>query len=377
MARQVHTRELLSFLLVSFLGTFAGQLVKAETAIESYSETRSILLLSFFASSYVLGRGIAALVSGKIFDVRPKKAKIVMLISFVFMGLISLLYALLDVPFYAILRLMSGIFAGFAWPIVQSMLLSISGEHEKSTNMSLYFVSGGIGSIVAYTVVGFLKGIFNILLAALLFMVAPMLIFCHKIKREEKSQKKRHALDQNMQVSVLTLGILSVELGLISAMLATDLIVGLLMSKGFTRTALSIILSTASTLGMIIGFPLSLVLARIGDVRGSKKIIIALSAIFLISAFVFIESTLTILLVLSISAIKIVQLSFRPILTALAKTSKTTGIRVGIVNSVHNISTMVLSIDIGYLLEIQAVRCINILTVAIFLCILVSSKNWK
>jgi len=84
-------------------------------------------------------------------------------------------------------------------------------------------------------------------------------------------------------------------------------------------------------------------------VKGAKRIIIVLSAMFLISAFILIENTLTIPLLLSISSIRIVHLSFRPILTALAKTARTTGIRVGIINSVHNFSTMALSIVLDLL----------------------------
>lgn len=96
---------------------------------------------------------------------------------------------------------------------------------------------------------------------------------------------------------------------------------------------------------------------------------------FLISAFILIENTLTIPLLLSISSIRIVHLSFRPILTALAKTARTTGIRVGMINSVPNFSIMALSIGTGSLMEIQAFHYVNILTTVVFLCVLVSSKK--
>lgn len=152
---------------------------------------------------------------------------------------------------------MSGVFAGLSWPIVQSMLLSISEDREKSTNMSLYFISGGIGSIIAYAAAGFTKGFINILLAN---HTVHNYTFTHisiRNKTSRKETRETHEQKQSGQVSVFTIGILSVELGLMSAILSTDLIIGMLMLKGFTRVTLSFTLSATSTLGMAIGFPLS------------------------------------------------------------------------------------------------------------------------
>ena len=113
-----------------------------------------------------------------------------MFVSLVFMGLISLLYTVLDTPFYTILRLMPGVFAGLSWPIVQSTLLFISEDLEKSTNMSLYFISECIGSIIAYAAAGFIKGFINILLANHTFHNYTFTHISIRNKQVEKKQEK-------------------------------------------------------------------------------------------------------------------------------------------------------------------------------------------
>ncbi len=351
------------FFVMAFLGTFAGSLVGVETATRAYVDLSSLFILTLFTSGFMIGRAITAIFVGRIFDKNPMQARNIMVSSFILLSIVSILYLFVSVWLYIFLRFMVGMLSGFAWPSVQSILLAASKHSEKNRNMSIYFICGSIGMSTAFLIFAYIDLLTIIIIGVLFYLATAFLgttlpIETKTFAPNEKRQSIRPQEKENIRIKFI---LLAVELGMVSAILATDTITGILLDKGFTEMELGIILSITSYIGIIIGMLSSYGSASVSDKYGEKKIILFLSVMVIFSSLGLLLSNDMAIIFISIILLKIYVHSFRPLLVALAKSSGATGLNVGIINASHNASTVILSPTLGFLIENKYTNIITVL----------------
>jgi len=358
------------FFGMAFIGSFAGNIIKVETAAKAYLDISSVFFLALFTAGFMIGRAISAILGGKIFDRYPMYARRIMVISFVLLGLLCPAYLFVSVYLYLFLRFVSGLLSGFAWPVVQSMLLTSSSYSEKSKNMSIYFIFGSVGMSTAFLVFIYLEITIITIIGLSLFLLTALLGSFIKIEikrgRVQKENKSNGNIDKKTKLKYI---VLASELGLVTAIIATDTITAILLDKGFNKIELGFILSMSSYIGIVIGMFSSYIIASIADRYGERNTIIALSILMMASTISLLLSSSIATIITSLTLLRIFVYCYRPVLVALAKSDKTTGLNVGIINASHNAATVVFSPVIGTLIESEA---INILTLIILIVALLT-----
>jgi len=134
----------------------------------------------------MLARAFAAVLFGKRSDVKGKR-RLYIRTGLSLIVAILLLYPVIPNYYWILLmRLLQGFLSGLTWPIAQTMLLESAHETKRATWLSIYFVSGRVGTIFANLSLGALiyfleknlgiteQSTFNyfFVLAAFLFFVA-------------------------------------------------------------------------------------------------------------------------------------------------------------------------------------------------------------
>jgi len=358
-------KKVVIFFIASFLGSLAGTIIRVETAIYTQQIKESFLLLAFFTIAFMLGRGLASILSGRIFDISSDKARKLTIISFISLSLTSLLYMIPDVNLYIFLRLLMGFFSGLSWPIVQSMLLSISEENVKSRNMNIYFISGSIGMTLAYVTIGFVSGWVNILIGSFFFALTALIISTMRaeIHVPRTSGKPTHEFI-----------IFAVSLGFMQVILSSDILVGIIFLKGFNRTILVIILSVFSIASIALSPIISIIIAYISDIR-KIEIGIVVSVIAYITALITLLLTINVvLIILSLIVIRACIMAYRSVITASAK-SRGIGLKIGIINSVSNISVAVSSAILGVMLGASIILPLAIISSIIIVPAIISLRE--
>ncbi len=351
------------FFMMAFFGSLAGNIVRVGTAAKAYIDISSVLFLALFTAGFMIGRAIAAIFAGRIFDKNPIHAQNIMVASFILLGIISTAYLFVPVLWYLFIRFVAGILSGLSWPVVQSILLTSSSYSEKSRNMSIYFICGSLGMSTAFLIFIYLDIIVIILIGVILYIATAGLgLYIHPI--EERTYRKQQ---RDIQVVPMREGaslkyiILASQLGLVAAVLSTDTITGILLDRGFSRTELGLVLSVSSYIGIPIGMVGSYASASVADKYGESWMMISLLLLMFGSMVGLIISTDIIIIIVSMVLLRIYVYCYRPILIALAKSSDTTGSNVGIINASHNASTVILSPVIGLLIEGEEIALLIVL----------------
>lgn len=353
------------FFIASFLGSLAGTIIRVETAIYTQQIKESFLLLAFFTIAFMLGRGLASILSGRVFDISSDKARKLMIISFISLSITSLLYMILDINLYIFLRLLMGFLSGLSWPIVQSMLLSISEENVKSRNMNIYFISGSIGMTLAYVTIGFVSGWVNIIIGSIFFAFAALIISTVRadIHIPKTLGKPTHEFI-----------IFAVSLGFMQVILSSDILVGIIFLKGFDRIILGIILSVFSIASLALSPLISIIIAYISD-KGRIEIgVIASIAIYIIALMTLLLTLNVILIILSLIVIRACIMAYRSVISASAK-SRGIGLKIGIINSISNISVATSSAILGVMLEMSIILTLTIVSLVIIAPAIISLRE--
>ena len=144
------------------------------------------LQVGLLSSGFMLARAFAAVLFGKRSDVKGKR-RLYIRTGLSLIVVILLLYPVIPNYYWILLmRLLQGFLSGLTWPIAQTMLLESAHETKRATWLSIYFVSGRVGTIFANLSLGALiylleknlgiteQSTFNyfFVLAAFLFFVA-------------------------------------------------------------------------------------------------------------------------------------------------------------------------------------------------------------
>lgn len=342
------------FFLMAFLGTFAGNIIRVETAARAYFDVSSVFFLTLFTAGFMVGRAIAALIVGDLFDRKPIYARNIMVLSFLLLGVMSLVYLFVPVWLYLLLRFLFGILSGLSWPIVQSILLISSKSYEKNRNMSVYFICGSLGMSIAFLLFAYLDMMTVGLVCMTLYMLTSCLGMLLRVdNKKDKRLDYKQAMNSGRGKVRIEYVILASELGLAAAIIATDTITGILLEKGFDEIRLGIILSLSSFFGILLGIFSSYISALVADRYGERKIFVFLSMLMLVSTISLIFSSNIIAVSVSIIMLKVFIQCFRPILIALARSSDAVGLNIGIINASHNIATVVFSPVLGLLIECE------------------------
>ena len=367
-------KEKYKLFLMAFIGSLAGGIVRVETAAGAYNISKSLLLLALFSASFMLGRAIAAVQAGKVFDRNFSVARKIMIFSFAMMGLLTVVYLFVSVETYIILRLIFGILSGLSWPMLQSVLLSITPSATRGRDMSIYFIFGSLGMSTAYFLFGFSTMVISVALGAALYILTAMLgLISPRVPQTKKDSKKpKEKAGGRIRMGLV---IIAVELGFVSAILATDTITGLLLLKGFSRIEISIILSSATYISIPISLAASYGLATISDKWGEKVVLTGLTALMVFSAVMFIYTTEIVSIVASIILLRMFVRSFRPILLGLAKSTSYIGSNIGAINASHNIFTTLLSPVVGIFIEAGMISGFTALTLGIALMALIQIRR--
>lgn len=144
------------------------------------------LQVGLLSSGFMLARAFAAVLFGKRSDIKGRR-RLYIRAGLALIVVVLLLYPLIpDYYWILLLRILQGFLSGLTWPIAQTMLLESSHENKRATWLSIYFVSGRVGTIFANLSLGALiyllernLGIseqssfsYFFILAAFLFLVA-------------------------------------------------------------------------------------------------------------------------------------------------------------------------------------------------------------
>ncbi len=351
--------------LMAFIGSLGGAMVRVETAAGAYKISESFLLLTLFSASFMLGRATAAVWSGKVFDRKYVMAYRIMIISFILLGILALGYLFVSVEIYLVLRLLFGILSGLSWPVLQSILLSIVHDTTRGRDMSLYFIFGSLGMSTAYFLFGFSTMLISVMVGMFLYILTGIMGLV--LPRRGVAKKRKNKTPQRGGGIKIEFVIIAMELGFVSAILATDTITGLLLLKGFSRIQISLILSVATYISIPISLAASYGLATISDKFGEKIILAGLTLLMVFSVIVFIYTSGATSIMISIILLRIFARSFRPILLGLAKSTMSLGSNIGAMNASHNIFTTALSPIVGVLIEAQLPIGIAVLTLGVAL----------
>ena len=258
-----------------------------------------------------------------------------------------------------------GFLSGLSWPIVQSMLLSISEENVKSRNMNIYFISGSIGMTLAYVTIGFVSGWVNILIGSFFFALTALIISTMRaeIHVPRTSGKTTHEFI-----------IFAVSLGFMQVILSSDILVGIIFLKGFDRIILGIILSVFSIASLALSPLISIIIAYISD-KGRIEIgVIASIAIYIIALMTLLLTLNVILIILSLIVIRACIMAYRSVISASAK-SRGIGLKIGIINSISNISVATSSAILGVMLEMSIILTLTIVSLVIVAPAIISLRE--
>ncbi len=105
--------------------------------------------VGMLTSGFMIARAVASYAIGHLSD-RSGKRKIFIQIGFIFLGLITLSYIMVN-NYYGLLfvRFAQGLCSGFIWPIAQIMVVEFSTPKYRTRALSLYQIMGRFGALLS------------------------------------------------------------------------------------------------------------------------------------------------------------------------------------------------------------------------------------
>ncbi len=262
------------FLLIAFLGTTSGRLLRIGTAF--YTLNQGWTFLAFLASTFALGRIISSFLGG---ELTKRFGSRVAGLGMLTLGLVGIGYSYLPPLYYLGLRVIHGISAGLAWPSIQALTMSRAKREFRGRASSLYFTVINLGWFLAFLLGGLIpKG--SILPSSLILIVlGSALIF---VKQELiKERKKAKGKVFIPPLSAIVLG--SIALGFMTLLVNTEVAVAI-FGKEFGRAIGGILLASAALIGSASGYYLNKILIDINESHLSMLLppVVTTSSSFLI-----------------------------------------------------------------------------------------------
>jgi len=142
--------SLILFIVSGFLGALGFRLSVPIIAFYSREVLGvPVIIISSIFVGFMGARGVMAIVSGYIMDIKPRYARFIPVFAFL-TSLVILCYILVkDWSGIIALRVLQGILSGCLWPVVQFLVASLSPREVKGRILSLYFISGSLAVFLA------------------------------------------------------------------------------------------------------------------------------------------------------------------------------------------------------------------------------------
>lgn len=346
---------LIVLFMIALVGTFAGSLLRVITAAIIHETFGSLMLTGLLVTAFMVGRAVSSFVFASLSD-RIRAYNVLALLGFALASLTAVLHMLLPVWAYHALRALFGVACGAAWPIAQRLVLEHARPEKRHRAMSIYFGMGMIGVTASYAVFPLVREDVALVLSAILFLATAcgvMIVF-----PEKRGVTRRETRASARPPSVRSLALASIAFGGLVGVLSQDFLVGLALMKFHTRVSAGLALTLGSVIGIVLSYAVGWVIDRTGS-RLVAKVLALISPLF-VGALVL--SPTPEVFVLSVGATRSALAALRPQILAMAKASRGTGLRVGVVNSLTNVSTACVPPLLGALLPSLGPLCALLLS---------------
>ena len=300
-------------------------------------------------TGFMLGRTIGSFISGKIKLKKLEKLSVACLIlSSLTMSLLIFAYSIWLV---IALRLVHGLLAGLTWPTLQSAVSKKTALNKRSTILGIYFFGGGIGRGMGNGIYTMLNPSYQqaILLSALFYLLSiiPIIPFSKYPYLEPKKVTEKEGKAVFSATALVFISAFSI--GYVLGGLGEVFIIYLKEAFLLGKTEVTTLLFYAYILGTVLG----LLLGKLADKYGERKIIIAGNSILAIACTILIFRVPQVLLVIAGSILATTYRGLLPIVRGLAaKVGGDVSELLGISNMASSIGGMISPYVIGLFLDI-------------------------
>ena len=263
-----------TFLLIAFLGTTSGRLLRIGTAF--YTLNQGWTFLALLASTFALGRIISSFLGG---ELTKRFGSRVAGLGMLTLGLVGIAYSYLPPIYYLALRIVHGISAGLAWPSLQALTMSRAKREFRGRASSLYFTATNLGWFLAFLLGGLIpKGSMLPSSIILITLGSILLLVKQELVKERKRTKGKVFIPP---LSAIVLG--SIALGFMTLLVNTEVAVAI-FGREFGRVMGGTLLALAALIGSASGYYLNKVLIDVNESHLSMLIppLVTTSSSFLI-----------------------------------------------------------------------------------------------
>ena len=361
----------LILMLLAFMGTTAFRV--SVPAIAFY--TRSVLEASalgigLLTSSFFAARAIAALLAGTLSDRLVRKLPYIIAMAFILNAIAVYTYSYAHtLTFVLTIRFIQGILNGFAWVPSQYLLGLLVSESFRGRAYSIYFTLGSIGIIAGNALYSLLSNVeIRLILgiSSLLFMMSSIMAlllsrFTTNIpppssrKRHESRVRDRHTYYPLITITPLVVIVLSTTLYV--SIIRGDLIY--IYFKEFyllPKASVTSFIALASSIALIIGYLISWVSDRVGDVLSLRISTILFTIGALLVSIKYLVANLLGLVILYSASSGLLPVSRRIAVSRY----RLGGSAIGVVNASGNIGSVLGASIAGYLYDILGKTYVNI-----------------